>query len=56
MIHRALTVIDDAGLIVEQGTSINATSDRTSVVDLLLHGICSRDATIIRDGDVGEMV
>jgi len=53
VIDTTITVDNDAGFIVEERISCNATCNGATIVDFLLHGTCATDRTVISNADVG---
>jgi len=53
MIDTTITVHNNAGFVVEERISRNATCNGATIVDLFLHGTCATDRTIISNADVG---
>merc|ERR1712139_475342 len=53
MINTTIAVFHNTGLVVEERISCDATGNRTTVVNLLLHGAGTTDGAIIINADVG---
>ena len=55
MVHALALSLDDARLVVQQGVGVHTARDRTTVEDLLHHGIGTRNGAVVRNGGVGEL-
>ena len=54
MIDTLALRLDDARLVVKQGVGVHPTRNRTTMEDLLHHGISTRDGAVVRNCRIGE--
>merc|ERR1711998_39829 len=53
VVHTLARVGGDAASVLEDGRCVDAASDGATLVDLLLHGVSTRDGPVLGDGGVG---